>query len=167
MYRRLLSHIHVQLCFYTCTQNLALCLLITTGRPLLKVMFYFPVPGTGSKGEPGYILQLSATKFPTLSTLKLNLHMLHSHQILLCGHTSTREQCEHNPWGFFFIIFFLEDWKMEVRRDAWKSTEDLHRQSHDTVRKPKSVLAFIQNTKETVDKSWANFAESLRLKIKK
>lgn len=49
-----------------------------------------------------------------------------------------------------------------------KSTKDLYRQSHDTLRKPKSALAFISDTKrEAVEKSWANFAESLRQKTKK
>lgn len=79
-------------------------------------------------------------------------------------HTSTVQQSEHKPQGSF---------RGEREGDGddeecLKSTKDLHRQSHDTLRKPKSVLAFISDTKrETVQKSSANFAESLRQKTKK
>lgn len=49
-----------------------------------------------------------------------------------------------------------------------KSTKDLHIQSHGTLRKLKSAHAFISDTKgETEEKSWANFAKSLRQKREK
>lgn len=58
---------------------------------------------------------------------------------------STWEQVEHN-----FFFFFRRERDGDEER-CLETTKDLHRQSHDTVRKPKS---FISDTKrETVDKS--------------
>lgn len=67
----------------------------------------------------------------------------------------------------FFVFFFFKGGRDGDDEGRLKSTKDLHRQSHDTLRKPKSAPAFISDTKrETVEKVEQTFAESLRRKTK-
>lgn len=79
------------------------------------------------------------------------------------------EHCEHEPlWLFFFSLsFFYVRREKDGDEGCLETTKELHRRSHDTLWKPRPALAFIPDTKaETVDKSWANFAEGLRRKTK-
>lgn len=166
-------HIHAHTVTHTLTNhNLALCLLYLcqqlVGHCLRKCCFapfYFLLdPGTGRWTGSWMQSATPQLKSLTLSTVKLKLPMLRRHYVLKHVHLL---ESHMNTIHRVFFFFFFEDWKMEMRRYAWKATKDPHRQSHDTVRKPKSVLAFISDTKEeTVDKSWANFAESPRREIK-
>lgn len=140
---------------YLCQQLVRHCL----RKFCLAVFCFLEDPVTGRTGW----MQSATARSPTLSTLKLKLHMFRSHYVLLCGpvHIRLQEQYEHNPQEVFC-------WKTE--RWRWGGMlgklQKPRTDNPTTLRKPKSVFSFILETK-AVDKSWANFAESLRREIKK
>lgn len=103
--------------------------------------------------------------FNTTFQFYMAVHSLKNPILLHTRHTDMYTYCTA-VWAQAAGGFFLEE-RDGDDEGRLKSTKDLHRQSHDTLRKPKSVPAFISVTKRDSRKKLSKLCWKPKAKDKK